>query len=152
MAKTILIPLDGSDASESCVYEATKFLDRDGTLLLVRVLELPELTAWAPVDSLSVLDAEEATVKDYLRTVRERWEEKGFKVKTLVHPGPNAAVSIVDTAGRESADLIVMSSHGRTGLARLFLGSVAEKVVRLCKTPITIFKPDLPKENTSDEP
>lgn len=145
--KTILIPLDGSAIAEDCIMEATRFVDREGTLVLVRVLELPELTTWAPVDSISVIEAEQENVKEYLRKVRESWESKGFRIKTLVHPGPNAAVSIVNTAEKEEADMIIMSSHGRTGFARLFLGSVAEKVVRLCRMPILIIKPE---EDESD--
>lgn len=141
MSKKILIPLDGSHFAEDCIEESTRFLDREGTLVLVRVLEMPELTAWAPVESLSVLEDEEKMVKDYLRKLREKWEEKGFQVKTLVHPGPSASRSIVETAEHEKVDMIVMSSHGRTGFARLVLGSVAEKVVRTCHCPIYILKP-----------
>jgi nucleotide-binding universal stress UspA family protein len=77
--------------------------------------------------------------EEYLAGVAERLAGDGFtRVDTSVWYGP-AASSIVDAARLRKADLIAMSTHGRTGLGRLFMGSVAESVLRGTVTPILLL-------------
>jgi nucleotide-binding universal stress UspA family protein len=72
--------------------------------------------------------------------VTERLGTRGFiKIESRVWYGPPAE-SIVEAARVQKADLIVMSSHGRTGLGRLILGSVAESVLRATETPILLIR------------
>lgn len=141
MSRRIVVPLDGSELSERAVETAADLLDREGTLVLIRVLEFPQIGVWAPIDAVVAHQEEEKMVRTYLEGLKAKWSDRGFAVETHMHPGPSPAHAVVDTADKEKADLIVMSSHGRTGFARFMLGSVAEKVVRLCHTPIYILKP-----------
>ncbi len=85
--------------------------------------------------------------EDYLAAVAARLKEQGIdRVETSVWYGP-AASAIVEAARLRKADLIVMSTHGRSGLGRLILGSVAESVLRGTATPILLLRaPGAPVE------
>jgi nucleotide-binding universal stress UspA family protein len=136
----ILVPLDGSVLAEAALWTAIDLAGEDGaTLSLVRA---------AQVHALPGADCVEAQVRaigeaeEYLAAVRRRLEDKGVKrVETHVWYGP-AAAAIVEAASFEKADLIVMGTHGRSGLGRLVLGSVAESVLRGTTTPILIVRSD----------
>jgi nucleotide-binding universal stress UspA family protein len=133
----ILVPLDGSMLAEAALSTACAFAARDGsTISLLRAAEATAL-AGDPVAAqvTAIREAEE-----YLGAVVKRLAEKGAtRVETHVWYGP-AAVAIVEAATVQKADLIVMSTHGRSGLGRLVLGSVAESVLRGTTTPILIVR------------
>jgi DNA polymerase (family 10) len=102
----------------------------------------------AEAHTLPTSDAAEAQVKvvreaeDYLAGVKARLKNAGItRVETAVWYGPPAD-AIVEAARFRNADLIVMSSHGRSGLGRLVLGSVAESVLRATKTAILLIRDD----------
>lgn len=86
-----------------------------------------------PVDRRDLLSSARA----YLETLADRLADRGWKVRAVVEDGP-AAVGILEAAVREEADLIVMGSHGRTGLGRWFWGSVAEQVFRHATCPVLL--------------
>jgi nucleotide-binding universal stress UspA family protein len=75
----------------------------------------------------------------YLATVAEQLGKKGIKVSIVMLMG-EAAEQIVDLAGNEKADLIIMASHGRSGFSRWAMGSVAEKVFHGSSVPILLVK------------
>ena len=80
--------------------------------------------------------------EQYLDAVQARLAAKGFrKVETSVWYGPPAS-EIVEAARVANADLVVMTTHGRSGLGRLILGSVAEAVLRGTSTPILLLRAD----------
>jgi len=78
--------------------------------------------------------------KTYLAKIAERMEKKGLYPKVYVLVG-NAAEQIVDFSKNENADLIVMASHGRSGVSHWAVGSVAEKVFRASDIPVLLVKP-----------
>jgi nucleotide-binding universal stress UspA family protein len=81
--------------------------------------------------------------------VRPVGDSSGIAVTTEVLSG-HPASAIVDTAREKKYDLIVMGTHGRTGLAHLFMGSVAEKVTRLAPCPVlTVRETEWKKEPTA---
>jgi nucleotide-binding universal stress UspA family protein len=87
-------------------------------------------------------DAEVKVVQEaeaYLREVEGRFKGKGFQVDTHVRYGDEAE-EILDHAGLKDIDLIAMSSHGRSGVKRWLLGSVAEKVIRHSPKPIFLVR------------
>ena len=136
----ILVPLDGSALAETAIPKAIE-LAQDApaaSLLLLRAAE-------APAFSGDPIEAQVAVVRDaeeYLDAVAERVRAEGFeKFTTSVWYGP-AAPAIVEAAQITKADLIVMSTHGRSGLGRLLLGSVAESVLRGTRTPLLLLRPD----------
>jgi nucleotide-binding universal stress UspA family protein len=142
--KRILVPLDGSALAEAAIAKATEVAGDGCTLMLLRAAEAHTLPGVDPTEAQVevVRDAEE-----YLAAVATRLKEQGIdRVETSVWYGP-AASAIVEAARLRKADLIVMSTHGRSGLGRLILGSVAESVLRGTATPILLLRaPGAPVE------
>ncbi len=134
----VLVPLDGSTLAEAAMWKAAEMAN-GGTVSLLRAAEAHTLPGADPVDAqvTAVREAEE-----YLTSALKRLEKQGVKnVETHVWYGP-AAAAIVEAAQVQKADLIVMSTHGRSGLGRLILGSVAESVLRGTRTPILVVRAD----------
>jgi nucleotide-binding universal stress UspA family protein len=140
----ILIPLDGSTLAESAITKAAEIAGSDVTLMLLRAAEAHTLPGVDPTDAqVEVVRDAEA----YLAGVAARLKEQGIaRVETSVWYGP-AALAIVEAARLRKADMIVMSTHGRSGLGRLILGSVAESVLRGTAIPILLLRaPGAPVE------
>jgi nucleotide-binding universal stress UspA family protein len=139
-ARRIIVPLDGSPHAEAALPEAIEIARATpgAKIILVRAAEASALPVRDPIEAqiAVVRDAE-----DYLDAVAARLEGKGVRVTTSVWYGP-AAITIVDAAATTRADLIVMSTHGRSGFNRLVLGSVAESVLRATHVPILLLRPD----------
>ncbi len=70
-----------------------------------------------------------------------RLEQRSPRIATHVASGANVAVEIVHDADASGADLIALSTHGRGGIPRLLLGSVADKVIRSAKQPVLVYRP-----------
>lgn len=135
--KKILVPLDGSILAEHAIGKAAEVAAAGGTVMLVRAAEAHCLPGVDPTE-MQVAAVREA--EEYLARVAARLERDGIKkVQTSVWYGPPASV-IVEAAQLRGADLIVMSTHGRSGLGRLILGSVAESVLRSTTTPILLVR------------
>lgn len=135
----ILVPLDGSTVAEAALPTALDLAKENpgATLTLLRAAEAVTMPGVDAVGAqvLAVREAEE-----YLDAVAKRLARDGrVKVKTSVWYGPPAK-SIVEGAEAGKVDLIVMNSHGRTGLGRLVLGSVAESVLRGTRCPILLLR------------
>jgi nucleotide-binding universal stress UspA family protein len=137
--KRILCPTDFSSPACTCIKTASEFAQHFGAeLLLVNVVPVvpplppdPNYVFKVPeYERYLHLDAEK-----HLRDVSEQLIPPGVKVRTIVGHG-SAADEIVAIADQESADLIVISTHGSTGIERLMFGSVTERVVRLAKCPV----------------
>jgi nucleotide-binding universal stress UspA family protein len=77
----------------------------------------------------------------YLEGVAERLRGQGHRVQTSVVSHPLAAAALLEEAGARGPDLIALETHGRCGLARLLLGSVADKVVRGAAVPVLVHRP-----------
>jgi nucleotide-binding universal stress UspA family protein len=133
----ILVPLDGSALAEAAVAKAVALAGETGSLMLVRAAEAHTLPGADPTEAQVEVVRE---AEEYLEAVRARLKRDGCpRVETSVWYGP-AASAIVDAARLRRADLIVMSTHGRSGLGRLILGSVAESVLRGTTTPILLLR------------
>ena len=134
--KTILVPLDGSFLGELALAPAVDLArDKAAKLVLLRAAEAHTTVADPTEAQVAVVrEAEE-----YLAAVRTRVLDAVAEIETTVWYGPPAE-AIVEAARYRGADLIVMSSHGRSGLGRLVLGSVAESVLRATPTPILLIR------------
>lgn len=140
----ILVTLDGSLLAERALEPAVLLAQASGAeLILLRVVTPIEL--WAPFVEIEPAFevAQERQVREtsvYLAEVRDRLleDEEALNVRTVALRGP-VAETIADYARQNRVDLIVISSHGRSGISRWIYGSVAEKVlrgVRCCSTLI----------------
>jgi universal stress protein A len=139
----IVVALDFSEHSQQALRYASVLASAFGARVsLLHVLEDPFVTgAWS-----STVLGDETTVargilvsNAQLRLAREqrRLQREGHVVDTCVRPGHPAATIAAFAADRH-ADLVVMGTHGRTGLAHLMLGSVAERVMRTAPCPVLI--------------
>jgi nucleotide-binding universal stress UspA family protein len=143
----VLIPLDGSALSEQILGPA---LALDGLAqaeyTLLRVAEPFVLTSYAPLAQINRLD-EQLTqeglseARAYVKRVAERLCVEGRTIHARALLAEQPAAAILDEAHRQEADLIAMTTHGHSGLARLLLGSVADKVLRGATLPMLIARP-----------
>jgi nucleotide-binding universal stress UspA family protein len=142
--KKILVPLDGSLLAEHALAKVAELAAGGGVVMLVRAAEAHTLPGVDPTE-MQVEVVREA--EEYLARVAARLERDGVKdVQTSVWYGSPVS-AIVEAARLRGADVIVMSTHGRSGLGRLILGSVAESVLRSTATPILLLRvPEAPVE------
>ena len=135
----VLVPLDGSPLAETALPAAMALLGEGpgATLILVRAAQAPTRMPWANAIEAQVDAVGEA--KRYLSRIADglRGHAREHAVTTSVWYGP-AAQAIVDAAAMRGAQLIVMSTHGRSGLRRVVFGSVAESVLRTTTTPVLL--------------
>lgn len=141
--RKILVPLDGSKLSESAVplaAELAKLLE--ASIVLFHGVVEPVLTypAGGAVLDDGTWKRIESGANDYLMTIVNDLAAKGVDAEPVVTMG-NATDGIVWAADRENAGLIAMSSHGRSGVGRLVLGSVADAVVRRTSLPVIVIRP-----------
>jgi nucleotide-binding universal stress UspA family protein len=140
---TVVVPLDGSALSASILPLVAQVAGPfDFAIELLRAVEpVPEC---APVEipaagRKEMRQRETAEAEGYLAGVAEPLEARGLRVTRSIAHGP-ADVAIVRHAGDVGAGLIAMSTHGRTGLGRRLLGSVAERVLRAAPVPVLLAK------------
>lgn len=144
MYKTILVPLDGSERAETIFPHVEELaMHYEATVILMHVVELPMILA-SPYDALPSLTPEEIEQKmdeaaDYLAKWEEKLKAREIDSRSVVEYGPVAS-RIIETAEREKADLIAMASHGRTGLPRVFYGSVAAAVLQRVDRPLLLIR------------
>ena len=144
MYKTILIPLDGSERAEIIFDHVEELaLHYGATIILLRVVELPMSlgSSYAALPHLTADDIRQRmdAAKTYLSGRAKKLAAKGIPTRFYVEYGPVATV-IVETAGREGADLIAMASHGRSGLPGVYYGSVAAAVLQRVDRPLLIVR------------
>ena len=172
-----LIPIDGSDFSESVFENVTKLLSPTMySLTLLEVAPIPEEleevrqgvpATWAAQvgyervsddmrralepDRSAYIDRiwkdNEKSILATMQQAKQQLERAGFKVRSAVRFG-EAAQEISDFVAYEHVDLVVMATHGRSGLSRVVMGSVAEKVLRSLHVPVMMVRPVL---DVSDE-
>ena len=136
MFKKILVPLDGSDAAEAILPFAQEVAATCGAeLLLVTVVQ--QVGVWDATLTLQVMEKEDHVAGEYLA---EQIAKTGGKAKSSVLQG-DAAEAILSAADNEKADLIAISTHGRSGLRRFLFGSVATKLLEAAKVPVLFLRP-----------
>lgn len=136
---TILVPLDGSVVAEAALTPAVDLARTWGArLVLLRAAEAHTGPLTDPIEAQVHVMRE---AEEYLAAAQARVKAAGVaEVELSAWYGPPAE-AIVEAARHRHADLIVMSSHGRSGVARLVLGSVAESVLRATAVPILLIRP-----------
>ena len=146
MFKRIIVPLDGSNRAERAIPIAARIARAsEGSIILLSIVTIP-LEIGSQVIPLSgfsstTLDNDINAATNYLAAIARRDELDGIGLKMKVLTG-SAAQKILDVVEEEQADLIVMCSHGITGIKRLMLGSVAEKVARHSTVPLLVLRQD----------
>ena len=143
MYKTILVPLDGSKRAEAILPHVKDLAGRYGaTVIFLRVVEpVPVRVGLEGAYSLLAedLDLWAKQAESYLSALQDQYREKGIEVRIRVVQG-SAVEAITEIAESEGADLIAMASHGRTGLRRVFYGSVAAGVLHRVDRPLLLIR------------
>ena len=137
--KRILVPLDFDESTEHSIDVAIELARRcDAKITLMHAWFIPPVPYGGPFTPVvdEIRRAAEVTMDAALARVRER-----FPASDCVLSGGDPGTRIIAAAQEIDADLIVIASHGRRGLARAVLGSVAERVVRLSPIPVLTVPP-----------
>ena len=152
----ILVPLDGSELAEGVLPHVEELARRFGSEVTVIqvVAPLAKLVAETVPASLEptgagstvgleaaaeAVKAERAGAQAYLQGIAERLKAGGIEARVAIVEGM-AGDAVVDYAHHHELDLIAMSTHGRSGLLRLFYGSVADHVLRHAGTPVLLIR------------
>ena len=148
MYSHILVPLDGSELAECSLRHAKAIATgcKGAKLTILRVIEpLPERVASALMKAgegmLQKTEQEGRMIaKDYIVKVENGLKAEGFSAQGMIRDGM-ASDEIMDYSRKNNVDLIVMSTHGRSGISLFFFGSVAEKVSRHSAIPVLLISP-----------
>lgn len=133
MLKKILAPTDFSELSAQGVRYACKLAkDIGAQVIVLNIVILDE----SNVVGKGEIEAHEKRLSEFVGKIAGRRPEDA-KIREIVVAGQPYS-SIIDCAEREHADLVVMSSHGRSGLSRMLIGSVTDRLLRAAKCPVLV--------------
>ena len=145
MYKKILVPLDGSKRAERILPHVEQLAHNFGAQVIFLHVVEPH---YVYTTTLNPLDIEELSIEALTKQAESNlagligeFREKNIKSKAIVEQG-SIAHTIMNIAEREKIDLIAMASHGRSGLSRVYYGSVAASVLHLVDRPILLVRAD----------
>jgi nucleotide-binding universal stress UspA family protein len=142
MYKRMLVPLDGSPLAEGVLPHAQALaISLGAELVLLRVAFAHVLPAGDPIQAQAAAVQE---AEDYVTALAQRLQAQGLRAEAKVRYG-DPVEEILDHVVWDHIDLIAMATHGRTGLKRVVLGSVAEAVLRRTSVPMLLVRAVLPE-------
>ena len=137
----VLVPIDGSDPADTALRHALERFE-DAEIVALYVMDpVDSSTAWGPGSADQWLSASEERAEAVLEAATETASELGRSVVPESILG-RPTHTIIEYADEHDIDHIVIGSHGRSGLPRVLLGSVAETVVRRASVPVTVARTD----------
>lgn len=145
MYQKILVPLDGSELAECALAEVIK-LGRGGVIaevILLKVIEIEvfniPIASQKSIDLNALRDAHRAEAEKYLEGIQSRLRSEGINATIAMLEG-RPADTIVEFTKNRSVDLIVIGTHGYTGMKRLMFGSVALRVLHDANVPVLLIR------------
>jgi len=144
MYPKVLVPLDGSPLAE-CALPEVKHLAKGGfvgEVLLVSVVETYSVAFAESIDASAMHAAHRDGARVYLDRIEKQFVSEGIRVKSDLLEG-SPAQAIVSYANANNVNLIVIATHGHTGMERLMFGSVALRVLHDAHTPVLLIRPEL---------
>jgi len=139
MYQTILVPLDGSTRAESILPHVDNLaLQSKSKVIFLQVWTAHEAIKHAN-DYILDYDKNKEMISKYLASIQEGFQKKGIESICFVEMG-DAVETIISVAQRENADLIAIASHGRSGLSRVFYGSVAAGIMQKIDRPMLVIR------------
>lgn len=146
----ILVPIDGSGWSQRAIPHAVDLARLHRAELVLLHVFVPPAPEFVPELALAgqqdQFDKLRQQAKDYVASLVSELQTENVNVTGEVLEGFDVPGLIADFARQEHIDLIVMSTHGRSGIARLIFGSVAKGVIDHCKVPTLLIHPDKPDQ------
>ena len=150
MYKKVLVPLDGSELAE-CTLSHVKNLFKDGSVGEVTLLNIVKVDfQWSSMaseyppgfDINAIREPLFAQSRSYLTDKKSQLVSEGIKVKTESLESNRPADTITDYAQEKGMDLILIGTHGYTGLKKLMMGSVAFSVLHQSHVPVLLIRPE----------
>ena len=142
MTEHILVPVDESDPSSDAMQFAIEHYP-EATITAIHVVDPGEAFAGTSIEGAAsqqdILESQERRAEKLLEDVRERGESEGMTIETDTIIG-DVSRSIIEYIEEHDIDHVVLGSHGREGLSRLVLGSVAERVLRRADAAVTVVR------------
>jgi nucleotide-binding universal stress UspA family protein len=143
MFKKILVPVDGSELAELVFpYLHSLAVKENAEINLVQVP--PINFAYYPpdvvMDVAMIIESAQKGAESYLEQAANKLRKDGLNVKTVIRTG-NIADEILAEAEASGADVIAMTTHGRSGVTRFVMGSIADKVLHDAKIPVFVVRP-----------
>ncbi len=144
MYQTIVVPLDGSQRAEAILPHVEELARHyEARLVFVRVVEPPPFLVTPGQPDMRLheqqLNRRTEEAKEYLEKIQGEFRNKGFDTRTMLAHGA-VVEAIINTAESQDADLIALASHGRSGLAQVFYGSVAAGVLNRADRPLLLIR------------
>jgi nucleotide-binding universal stress UspA family protein len=150
--RKILLPIDGSPASSSVIGPAATLAELFEADVTVLHVEIPvPATGYGEMGIAPALDPTPSQKDPITAAPAKRLGDRGLQVKRRTVHGFPAEV-ILDLSHSEEYDLIAMATHGRSGFSRMFLGSVAERVLRHAGVPLLLVRATKTKEQAKGAP
>jgi nucleotide-binding universal stress UspA family protein len=149
----VLLPLDGSELAEVVLKYATELVGMMSLELILLHICKPHVAEMSPVHRAYIQQHISKIAEDAKEAERKQGTDKEFKKVTVRgeifvgHP----AEEIIRYAEKEKVDLILMASHGLSGVKRWALGSIADKVLRAANAPVWLIRPDIPTDIAGDK-
>ena len=146
MLHKLLVPLDGSELAEQALPYATELAQKfDAEVILLWVLQPPPIVpvtefAVIPYQDEAYVERAEEQAREYLGGIRARLIEAGIRARVAIVKSISVAGAIVDFAEKQAVDLIVKTTHGRSGISRWVFGSVASKVLEQAPCPVFLVR------------
>ncbi|MFP4174802.1 MAG: universal stress protein [Halobacteriales archaeon] len=148
MAEHVLVPVDGSEqARKAFEWVLDEYEDGDARITVYNVVDLSDPEYFEKAVEMSGEDVGEeryegvlSETKNFLQRFVDEAEDAGLEASSDYTKGDSASRGIVEYAEDHDIDHIVMGSHGRSGVSRVLLGSVAEKVARRSPVPVTVVR------------
>ncbi len=152
--KKILVPVDFSDCSNKALEYAILFGEKYGavlTLFHVVALFQEDVGETERMQELEeIVKRQEEKIRKQMSGSKEKVTARGVSVNTVIQRGINPADTILEFLDEQDFDLVIMGTHGRTGLKHVLQGSVAEKVVRLSPVPVLTIHREVQKYDFDD--
>ena len=148
MYKTILVPLDGSKRAEAILPHVEELAQRyEAKVVFIQVVEPPPLMiSPGQPDVAADVNLHQQELKRrteeaelYLKAIQGEFQPRGIEARIALSHGP-VVEGIINAAVRQDADLIAMASHGRSGLAQVFYGSVAAGILQRIDRPLLLVR------------
>lgn len=146
MYRHILVPLDGSALAEQVLPHVHALAANEGTTKITLLRAVPPIFTTSVDYSGMLATTTEAITQmeqealDYLQHIARQFQSEGYEVHTEISALPPAE-AIIEYAENHNVDLIVIATHGRSGLSRWVFGSVTQKVVQVAPTPVLVIRP-----------
>ncbi len=143
MYKKILVPFDGSAIAEAVLPHAQALAKAEGAeivLLSIPITPSIEFLARSPGLANKVIEETEIETEAYLEKEEAKLKGEGSKTSRIMREGPISEM-ILEMADEVHADVIAMSTHGRSGIQRWLMGSVADRVVHHSHIPVMLIHP-----------